>query len=328
MQLFRQSHSWGLEITGLGRPMGLGLDRQGGLLATDMDCHLLLHFDSTLQQVRCHDGLINGWGKQIPLTPGHTTLRPSRAPGGWNGPHGLVEDSLGRLLVTCYYTPLVAALNHDGTAEVLIGGDLLKGPATACIDAQGRILVAEYAMNLLMVFDPQGGYLGRLGFQTGVGLLRFDTGRGAVPAATAAGAFDRLHMAVGAPDGGVVVADTWNHRLQRFSSQGEFTGCLVDGRGWQPVVEPTGVAVDRGISCPVAVDMNEAGQLLVTAWARNQVLLLDAQGQIVPMQLPFELDKPYDARFFRQGLVIADSHHGRILIVDNLASLLRPASAQ
>lgn len=322
MQLFGQSHAWGLEITGLGRPMGLGVDREGRLLMTDMDCHLLVRFDSLFQQVQYHDGWADGWDPWMPLVQGRSTRRPSRAPVGWNGPHAVVEDSLGRLLVTCYYTPLVAALTPDGAKQALIGGDLLKGPATARIDAQGRILVAEYALNLLMVFDLKGTYLGRLGFDPGTGPLKFDLDRDAVAATRAAGGFDRLHMAMGTPDGGLLVADTWNHRLQRFSAQGDFESGLVDGSGWQMVIETDPVAVDRGISCPVAIDMNGAGQLLVTVWGRDQILLLDAAGRALPIQLPFELAKPYDARFYREGLVIADSHHGRILIVDNLASLL------
>lgn len=327
MQLFSQSHAWGLEITGFGRPMGLGVGGRGELLVTDMDCHALFRFDAGLRQCQCHDGSPGGWGDFTPLIPGRTARRPSQTPGGWNGPHGVVEDGLGRLLVTCYYTPWVAALNRDGAAEVLIGGDFLKGPATTRIDARGRILVAEYALNLLLVFDPQGAYLGRLGFEVGVGALELDPGRAGVPAATAAGAFDRPHMAMGTPDGGWVVADTWNHRLQRFSAQGHFIGCLVDGRGWQVQVQETGVAVDHGLSCPVAVDANRTGQCLVTAWGRNQVLFLDAQGRLVPLPLPFDLNKPYDARFFRDGLVIADSHHGRILIIDNLNSLLNQSEA-
>lgn len=321
MELFRQSHAWGVEITGFGRPMGLGLDAQGCLLVTDMDCHVLVRFDAALSSVQCHDGLGHTWGPVKDVKPGLITERPSRQPSGWNGPHAVTIDHQGRLLVTCYYRPMVVAVAADGEAEVLIGDDFLKGPATARIDARGQILVAEYALNLLMVFDPDGRYLGRLGLASGLGPLKFDLGRDAVPASTASGGFDRLHMAMGLPDGGFVVADTWNHRLQRLSSNGEFIGCVVDGRGWQTGLEPSSVAVDRGISCPVAVDLNAHGQLLVTAWGSNQVLLLDGDGRSVPLQALPDLNKPYDARFFGDGLVIADSHHGRLLIIDNLASL-------
>jgi NHL repeat len=301
--------------------MGLGVDRAGCLLVTDMDCHALVRFDSTMRQFQCHAGLNECWGPWRRVTEGHCTERPSRPPGGWNGPHAVTEDSQGQLLVTCYYTPMVVALAPDGRADVLIGSDVLKGPATARIDAQGQILVAEYALNLLMIFDAHGRYKGRLGLAVGEGPLKWDPGRGAVPASNKAGAFDRLHMAVGTPEGGFLVADTWNHRLQRFSADGNFTGCVVDGRGWQTECEGSGVAVDHGISCPVALDLNDAGHLLVTAWGRNQVLLLDANGAAVPLRGLPSLDKPYDARFFGEGLVIADTHHGRLLIVDNLVSL-------
>ncbi len=327
MELFRQSHPWGVEVTGFGRPMGLGVDAQGCLLVTDMDCHVLVRFDAELSRFQCHDGLDQTWGPLKDVQPGLGTERPSRQPGGWNGPHAVTIDHQGRLLVTCYYQPMVAAVSPDGSATVLIGDDILKGPATGRVDAQGRILVAEYALNLLMVFDPNGRYLGRLGFAPGQGPLKFDPGRDAVPACSAAGGFDRLHMAIGLPDGGFVIADTWNHRLQRFSADGDCIGCVVDGRGWQTAMEPSSVAVDCGISCPVAVDLNADGQLLVTAWGSNQVLLVGTDGVALPLQALPGLDKPYDARFFGDGLVIADSHHGRLLIVDNLASLHQRAVA-
>jgi outer membrane protein assembly factor BamB len=321
MQLLRQCHPWGVEITGFGRPMGLGVDRHGRLLVTDMDCHVLVRFDAQLLQFQCHDGMNHNWGPLTEVGTGRSALRPSRQPGGWNGPHAVAEDHEGRLMVTCYYTPMVAAVAPHGATQLLIGNDQLKGPATARIDAQGRVLVAEYALNLLMVFDAGGGYLGRMGVAPNRLALKFDAGRGAVPASTAPGGFDRLHMAVGMPDGGFLVADTWNHRLQRLSAEGDFVGCLMDERGWQTSLEHLPVATDRSISCPVALDLNAAGQLLVTAWGSNKVLLLDANGLPVRLKDLPDLNKPYDARFFGDGLVIADSHHGRVLIVDNLASL-------
>lgn len=302
MRLFRQRHPWGTEITGFGRPMGLGLDGEGRLLATDMDCHLLVRFDAALGHYQCHAGIGHRWEAPLAVADGRTPGRPARPPRGWNGPHAVVQDARGRLLVTCYYDPMVAVLEGgEGAGRVLIGKLALQGPATSRIDARGRLLVAEYALNLLLAFDADGAYLGRLGLDAARRPLEFDAGRGGVPASPLPGGFDRLHMALGAPDGSILVADTWNDRLQRFSAGGEFIGRL-----------------GGDIARPVALDLNARGQLLVTAWGSHEVLLLGNDGRRLPMARLPALEKPYDARFFGEGAVVADTHHGRILVVDNL----------
>lgn len=321
MQLFRQRRPWGLEITGFGRPMGLGLDGQGRVLVTDMDCHVLVRFEDGLDGFRLHAGIGHGWSSPAKLRDGRAPSRPARRPGGWNGPHAVTQDAEGRLLVTCYHDPMVAALDPvSGRAGVLIGKDFLRGPATARVDARGRILVSEYALNLLMAFDAEGGYLGRIGHEAGRGNLRFDAGRTGVAASSMPGGFDRLHMAAAAPDGSLVVADTWNDRLQRFSAAGEFIACLQDGfLGWQPEPAPRGAAVGHHrIACPVALDFDGGGRMLVTAWDSGEVLLFGRDGRRLPMAPVPALEKPYDARFHGGGMLVADTHHGRILLMDNV----------
>jgi hypothetical protein len=68
---------------------------------------------------------------------------------------------------------------------------------------------------------------------------------------------------------------------------------------------------------PVALDLDAFGRALVTCWGSNQVLLLDADGKRLPLRGVPSLDKPYDARFTDRGIVVADTHHGRVLVVDN-----------
>ncbi len=298
--------------------MGLGLDGEGRLLATDMDCHVLVRFDAGLRHFQCHAGLGHGWQAPQALAVGRTPARPTRRPDGWNGPHAVTPDGRGRLLVTCYYEPMVAVVESGGAARSLIGKPFLQGPATSRTDARGRILVAEYALNLLLAFDADGAYLGRLGWDACRGRLAFDAGRGGVPASSLPGGFDRLHMALGAPDGSIWVADTWNDRLQRFSPDGEFTGLLVDGTGWRGGAGPPDRDPGSGISRPVALDLNAQGESLVTAWGSHEVILLGGDGRRLPMAPLPALEKPYDARFLGGGAAIADTHHGRLLVVDNL----------
>lgn len=288
---------------------------------TDMDCHVVVRWDLDQRNYQCHYGLHERWGPAMPALPGRSSLRPKQQPGGWNGPHSAACDASGRMVVTCYYTPAVASMSPDGAVDLLIGQDHLSGPASTTIDRNGRLLVAEYAKNLMMVFDDNGGYLGRLGRAANGEALRFDTGCHPVPPSDAACGFDRLHMAADGPDGCILVADTWNNRIQKFSPSGKILCQLDDLTGWK-------TATDRGfwervgqrsaMPCPVAIDQNADGRILVTAWGSNQLFLLESDGCGAALTVPTTLCKPYDARFYKNGVVIADTHNGRVLVVENI----------
>jgi hypothetical protein len=115
-----------------------------------------------------------------------------------------------------------------------------------------------------------------------------------------AGSFDRPHMARALPDGGVIVADTWNNRLQRFTSEG--------------VVVDDAVAT---LPCPVAIDPNPRRGWLVTAWGANTIVRLDDRAAVTGRLEAPPLDKPYDARWLGDDrVVVADSHHSRVLILN------------
>jgi hypothetical protein len=320
MRLFRQRTEWGMELSGFGRPFGLGFDLEGSLLVTDMDCHVVVRFDGNLDTFQCHDGSGRGWGDRMPLLRGCGSERPRRAPNNWNGPHAIASDLSGRLLVTCYYQPMVVGVFPDGKAEVLIGPEYLSGPATARLDGQGRLLVAEYAQNTVLAFNPDGTYLGRLGRDAKNDPLQFDPGYGGVPASSRLGGLDRPHMALVLSDDSIVVADTWNNRLQRFLPTGEFLSWLGDGAGWKSSSPGFEGGTRGGIACPVAVDEDAVGRLLVTAWASNQLMLFGPDGRQLRLHGIPPLDKPYDARFHRDGIVVADTHNGRVLILDRITT--------
>jgi len=245
----RRAHSWGIELTGFGRPFGLGFDRDDRLHVTDMDRHSVTRFSANLDVDRVFT-----------------------APGTWNGPHSIDFSADGRAFVTCYYTPGIYVIGDPRP----IGGEL-TGPASAFFDAAGQLLVAEYAQSAVFAIDT----LGRR-------LRAFD------------GRFDRPHMARELRDGSVIVADTWNSRLQRFDADGH----VIDD------------AVAR-VACPVAIDPDADRGWLVTAWGDNCVVRFDAGGTPAGRLDAPALDKPYDARWMSGGRVaVADSHHGRVLVLN------------
>lgn len=307
-------------LSGFGRPFGIGFDLKGNLLVTDMDCHVVIRFDRNFEAFQLHDGLDRGWSDKFKVSPGYSNERPKWAPRGWNGPHSVTVDSSGQLFVTCYYQPMVVKLAGDDKADVLITGKQLTGPATAQLDAQGHLLVAEYAQNLVLRFELDGSYHGRLGRDPRRGLLIFDSALGGVLKSSLLGGFDRPHMAKSLSDKSIVVADTWNNRLQRFASSGEFIAWHAGEGGWQAGPQSETEAQLGSIKCPVAIDENSSGQLLVTAWGSDSLLLFGSDGAALPVFGLPQLNKPYDARFFNAGAIVADTGNGRVLVLDQLNS--------
>ncbi len=248
----RHDRDWGIELTGFGRPFGLGEDAQGRLHVTDMDRHTLVRFDASL---RDHETIVG--------------------PGTFNGPHSVEFGGDGELFVTCYYVPAIFAV-RDGAAVDLHA--TLSGPASAFLDRAGHLLVAEYAQNAILALDTDG----RLAFSF-------------------RGTFDRPHMARCLPDGEVIVADTWNNRLQQFDPLGN-------------VIDEQVAAIAR----PVAIDLDAGRGWLVTAWGDNCVVRCDERGRVTGRLDAPPLEKPYDARWLSDDRVaVADSHHSRVLVLQS-----------
>lgn len=294
------------EITGFGRPFGLGIDSLGRLHVTDMDLHAVFRFAVDLSTVSRLDGPA-GWSEPLPVASSAVPPGGKRSPGHFDGPHAVAFGQYDNAYVTTYYTPSIRVHDAEGRHLRDIGAagarHALSGPATATVDDSGRLLVAEYRQNAVLVFDTSGNRVAAL-----------DPGASAGPRP-----FDRPHMARQAPDGYIVVADTWNHRLQRFAPDGSWAGCLGEGTagGWRLDGSPARATADPfGFHAPVAVDFDAGlGLMLVTDWGNDRLVLRELSGEIVGTLGESLLSRPYDARFFAGGIAIADSHHGRVLLL-------------
>jgi len=312
MVIARERSEGTVLLSGFGRPFGLCLDGAGRLLVTDMDLHRVFRFSIGYESFEALGGESDAWTPPRPVEKGVARRAPPENPGRFNGPHSVAELGEGRLLILTYYSPALWLTDGDGRPAGRIGERLLAGPATATRSGDGRILVAEYARNGVLAFDFSGKFLGGLGGGASEFRNAFD-----FPAGRRPGFFDRPHMCRQLACGDLVTADTWNHRLQRFSSSGRplaWLGAGSDGWTERPALARKSDA-PGAFNGPTAVAETLDGGLLVADWGNNRIQLFDVDGMFCRTERGPGLDHPYDVLPLAGGAVIADSHNGRILLV-------------
>ena len=117
-------------------------------------------------------------------------------------------------------------------------------------------------------------------------------------------------IAVG-PDGSVYVADTWNYRIQKFTSNGLF---VTMWNSYGDPNQPTSFYGPRGIA------VNKLGQVLVTDTGNDRVVIFDSAGKYLGQfgEKGFDLgqfDEPVGLAIDKEGnLFVADTWNQRIQV--------------
>lgn len=194
-------------------------------------------------------------------------------------------------------------------------------PRAIATDAQGNFYVSDTENKRIQKFDPSGKWLLSFGSQ-GTGDGQFEA-ISADSTGTGPGG-----LAVDA-QGNVYVADTWNHRIQKFDSEGKFLA------KWGAFVNLADAAFadnpnkDTGFYGPRGVAIGPDGNVYVTDTGNKRVLIFDPDGNLVrkiesgmsptrfgpdyPFTQPGELNEPIGIAVDPQGNVyVADVNNKRI----------------
>ncbi len=288
-------------VSGFGRPMGLAAGVDGSLYVADMDLHAIARLMPDLGRCMWLGLAAGGWREGAPMKSGTLARAAAREPAMLNGPHSVAVLPDGACWIVTYYRPSLALYDAGGVCRACHTSvaDLgpLQGPCTARFDRRGRLLLTEYRMNVVAVI--------------GADAVPFVTIGGADPVRPGT-LLDRPHMTMELGDGTLVVADTWNHRLQRFDARGRRLAVLASPIGWR---ERSDVNADEAFMTPVAVAESGDGRLLATDWRGSRLMWFDEGGGLLRVRDDLGLDRPYDAQILHDRLVVADSHHGRIIIL-------------
>ncbi|MDQ3930413.1 MAG: SMP-30/gluconolactonase/LRE family protein, partial [Chloroflexota bacterium] len=194
-------------------------------------------------------------------------------------------------------------------------------PRSIAIDAQGNFYVSDTENKRIQKFDAAGKWLLSFGAE-----------------GTADGQFAAISPeSVGTGPGGlaidaqgnVYVADTWNHRIQKFDSEGHFV------KAWGSFISLADPALadapdkDSRFYGPRGVAIGPDGNVYVTDTGNKRVLIFDAEGTFVrkidsgmsptratpdyPFSQPGELNEPIGIAVDAQGNVyVADVNNRRI----------------
>jgi uncharacterized protein (TIGR03663 family) len=188
-------------------------------------------------------------------------------------------------------------------ADKILGGEgretgLFQGPNGLAVGPDGSLYVADSQNHRIQHLSPEGEVLDTWGSFA-------DIAQGTAPE----GFFNEpWGIAVG-PDGSVFVADTWNHRIQKFTPEGDFLAMWgYFGQAEAPTAfwGPRDIAVDN------------LGRVLVADTGNKRIVVFDDVGNYISEigEVGFGLaqfDEPTGVTVNNEGLVfVADTWNQRV----------------
>lgn len=136
-------------------------------------------------------------------------------------PVGIVADQQGNLFITDMGSSCVKKFSPDGTLLEVFGSEgvgetELLAPRDADLDRDGNLYIADTDNNRILKWDQKGNCLLTLGIN------ELDEDAGWMREGVESGEFDGPQGVTLDSAGCIFVADTNNHRIQKFNPAGEF----------------------------------------------------------------------------------------------------------
>ena len=176
----------------------------------------------------------------------------------------------------------------------------LQTPRDVADAPDGSLYVADTGNHRIEHFQTDGVLLQAWGSFA-------DSSKGAAPGGT----FNEPWGVAAGPDGSVYVADTWNHRVQKFTAEGQF---LKLWNSWQQDGQTETFWGPRGIG------VDGAGHVYVTDTGNKRVVIFDSEGNYLSSfggagSDPGQLNEPVGVAIDAQGrVVVADTWNQRVQV--------------
>ncbi|NIS81889.1 MAG: tetratricopeptide repeat protein [Anaerolineales bacterium] len=196
-----------------------------------------------------------------------------------------------------YQRTLVADAIYGGAGSETI---TFYGPRGVAVTTEGEIYVTDSLNHRIQHLSPEGELLHVWGHFA------------SIQAGEAAGGTFNEPWGIGVSSDGVTVADTWNHRIQQFTANGEFIrmyGTFGTGETAFAFWGPRDVAVDSD------------GRVFVTDTGNKRIVVFDGDGKHLQTISPFggsgvgQMDEPVGLALAKDGRVfVADTWNMRVQI--------------
>jgi len=226
---------------------------------------------------------------ELPLSPSPVTETPTETPtppycfnckwgtqgtgdGQFNNPAGIaIDNSSGNVFVTDQYNNRIEKFTStggyltkwgsSGTGEGQFNYLYSNVPMGIAVDSSGNVFVTDTANNRIQKFDTNGNFITMWGWGVATGANQFETCTSSCQAGVYGSSDGQFKNPMGVTvdsSGNVFVVDTYNNRIQEFTSAGGFItkwGSYGTGNGqfWNPA----GVAVDSSDNVYVADTSNK-----------------------------------------------------------------------
>ncbi|MAT43882.1 MAG: hypothetical protein CL609_16225 [Anaerolineaceae bacterium] len=216
----------------------------------------------------------------------------------WN--YGALPVAMNEPQVDPYEDKMLNLMPDQIIGNSGIPDQQLLNPRGLAVASDGSIYVADAGNNRIMHFNPDGTLINTWGTYANSEIQNAPGGTFYEPWGIAFG-----------PDGSVFVTDTWNHRVQRFTSDGQF---ITEWGFFGTADSPDGFWGPRGI----AVDDN--GRVFVADTGNKRIAVYDSNGEFITSfgQPGFELgelDEPVGIGLGLNGEVyVADTWNQRIQV--------------
>ncbi|MCV6608504.1 MAG: NHL repeat-containing protein [Campylobacterales bacterium] len=291
----------GISLTGFKSPFGITIDNEENLYISDFGAHKVLVYDKDHNLVK-------------EINPGKNIL---------HSPHSVAFDSDGNLYITDYTNKKIQKFSKEGEfLQTIINDKYIKGPATSYFDIEGNLLVSDYSSNSVMKFTSEGTFLGWIGAKKDGSITDgWETYYEERSVSTINGGFDRLHYALNDSSGNIYVADTWNHRIQKFSKTGKFIGWIGEKEegsiadGWTMDGSSKASNNSGGFNAPVALYITDEDEIYVFDYKGGRVQRFSKEGKFIELVID-GFHQGYDIKVNNNKLYVVDTHFRRIQVID------------
>ncbi len=334
-------------ISGFIGPYGVTVQPDGSMYVSDLKEGRVVRFNSDLVatgwlgMVEGLSGSESGW---------HTGGVPAQGTdtGMFRMAHSVDFNALGDIFVADYQNGRVHKYSPDGGFLGLFFAPptrpelAFQGCPNATFDRDFNLWVSDFDAHRVFKFDPDGNLIGWLGETASGQSTNGFADTGSSQLSYQPGGLHKPHMVQVDNLGNIYIIETGNHRLQRFTPDGESSGWigardrggLTDG--WTMDGQSTASAQPGGFNAPVSLQLVGDSMFIVADNANHRIQKFDIDGHFMGWMggktdnsvtsgwelsglsalgtLPGAFSAPFDARLHGNRLYVADGHNGRLQI--------------